>query len=107
MDFLVFIHFVIILIVVSMPFWPIEYLQYGVYIPLLISIMWIFCDGCPLTKLHNPDGGSDSFSNGILRIFIPDASISLTQHVNTFILVFITVIGFRRLDSHCKSPLVG
>lgn len=97
MDILFIIHLLLLLIIASIPFWPIKYLEYGVYIPLILSLIWIFCDGCPLTKIHKTD--SDTFSPDVLRFFIPNASEKLSQRINQFLLIAITVIGFRRLNN--------
>jgi hypothetical protein len=95
MDLLFWIHLLLTFTLITIPFWPIKYLEYGVYIPLILSIIWIFFNGCPFTRFHKID--SSSFSQDILRFFIPDVSDKLTEHVNTFILLIITVSGFYRL----------
>lgn len=97
MDFLFWIHLFMTFSLLTIPFWPIHFLEYGVYIPLILSILWILFNGCPFTRLHKID--SSSFSQDILRFFIPNASDKLTEHVNTFILVAVTVAGFTRLNT--------
>lgn len=96
MDLLIFVHLLLTFSLFTIPFWPIEYLNYGVFIPLIISILWLLCNGCPLTKLHNVD--SSSFSQDILKIFIHDVSKEFTEHFNTFLLLAVTVAGFTRLQ---------
>lgn len=97
MDLLFWFHLLLTISIFTIPFWPITYLKYGVFIPLIISLIWLLFDGCPLTKLHNID--SSSFSQDILRFFIPNASLRLTEHFNTFILIAVTFFSFYRL---CK-----
>ena len=97
MDLLFWIHLFLTFSLITIPFWPIQYLEYGVYIPLILSIVWILCNGCPFTKLHQID--SSSFSQDLLQFFIPKASDKFTEHVNTFILLAVTVSGFVRLQN--------
>ena len=97
MDLLFLIHLFLTFSLLTIPFWPIKYLEYGVYIPLILSIIWIIFNGCPFTRLHKID--SSSFSQDLLRFFIPKVSDKMTEHVNTFILIAVTVASFIRL---CK-----
>lgn len=97
MDIIFWIHLLLTISLLSIPFWPYNYLEYGVYIPLLLSIIWILYGGCPFTRFHEIE--SSSFSQDLLQFFIPDASIKLTEHVNTFILLAVTVAGFYRLNN--------
>jgi len=97
MDLLFFLHLILSLSIFTIPFWPIRYLKYGAFIPLFISITWVLFDGCFLSKLHDTD--SSNFTQDILRIFNPKASLRLSHHLNTFILILITIISFYRL---CK-----
>jgi hypothetical protein len=95
MDILFIIHLLLTTTLLSIPFWPLDYLKYGVYIPLIISIIWLFFNGCPLTNIQDID--SDSFTQELLKPFIPNITTKHTEHFNTFLLLFITVIGFYRL----------
>jgi len=97
MEFIFLLHLLLSLSIFTIPFWPIRYLKYGAFIPLFISATWILFDGCILSKLHKID--SSSFTLDILRFFIPNATLRLSQHVNTFILILITIISLYRL---CK-----
>jgi len=98
MDFLYIIHLLLSLTLLTIPFWPLNYLKYGVYIPLFISTIWIIFDGCPLTKIQtNLD--SDNFTKEIFRFIMPNISTKYTEHINTFLLLLVTVIGFNRLYS--------
>ena len=53
MDILFCIHLLLIVILLSIPFWNRNYLKYGVYIPLIITILWLFFGGCPLTQIQD------------------------------------------------------
>lgn len=96
MDILFIIHILLTLTLLTIPFWPVDYLNYGVYIPLILSIIWLIFDGCPFSKLHKVD--SSSFSQDLLRIFMPNVSDRMTEHLNTFILLSITILGFHKLN---------
>ena len=96
MDFLYILHLLLSLTLLTIPFWPLDYLQYGVYIPLIIATIWILFNGCPLTKIQT-NLNSDNFTKEIFKYFIPSISTKYTEHINTFLLLLVTVIGFNRL----------
>jgi uncharacterized membrane protein YkvI len=95
-DLLYLIHLLMTLTLFTIPFWPHCYLKYGVYIPLIISFIWIVCNGCPLTKIQT-NLNSDNFTKEILTLFFPNITTKYTEHVNTFVLILVTVVGFNRL----------
>ena len=97
MDFLIIFHVFLSITFLTIPFWPYKYLQYGAYIPLLLSLIWILFNGCPLSKLHDVD--SSSFTKDLIRIFYPDVSDDFTEKFSTFLLLLITVISFYRLKN--------
>ena len=72
MEIVFWVHLLIIFIVCSIPVWHIKYLKYGVYIPYMISIMWLVFNGCPITKLQKTN--SSSFTHDLLRYFKLDAT---------------------------------
>jgi hypothetical protein len=49
MDYVFILHLVFILFFLSIPFWKLKYLRYGIYAPILLASIWIIFDGCPLT----------------------------------------------------------
>lgn len=96
MDILLILHIILFFIFVSIPFWPLYILRFGVYIPLIISFIWLLFDGCPLTKMH-ADIDDDGFTRQLYSYIISDISKKQVNHINTFALIAITVIGFQRL----------
>jgi len=36
----------------SIPFWKLKYLKYGIYAPIVLAIIWILFDECPLTRIQ-------------------------------------------------------
>jgi hypothetical protein len=98
MDLLHALHLVIFGLLVSIPLWPIAYLRYGVYVPIVISIIWVIFNGCPLTKVQT-NLSSNSFTKEVYKHFMPNISVNDAKHINTFALLFITVVGFYRLNA--------
>lgn len=96
MDWLNALHFLIFGLIVSIPFWPIAYLRYGVYVPIVISIIWVTFNGCPLTKVQT-NLSSNSFTTEVYKYCMPNISIKDAERINTFALLLITIIGFHRL----------
>jgi hypothetical protein len=95
MDALFILHILLTITLLSIPFWSVDYLQYGVYIPIIISIIWLLFNGCPLTEIQNIK--SESFIQEILKPIVPTITTKQTEHLNTFVLLLITVIGFHRI----------
>lgn len=99
MDILFWVHLLFILFVISIPFWKISYLRYGVYVPILLATIWIIYSGCPLTKMQQ--GISDDyFSRVLLQYIIPDISKEATTRFTYYVLLVVTWIGLYRL---CRS----
>lgn len=95
MDLLYALHLLIFLFICSIPLWKIKYLKIGVYIPLILSIIWVIFNGCPITKAQkNLD---DTFTKDLYKHIMPSITIKQSEHINAFILILITVIGFHRL----------
>ena len=96
MDILYAVHLFIFGLILSIPIWPIGYLRYGVYVPFALSIVWLVFQGCPMSKRQTGLKG-DSFTTDVYSKIIPDITVKTAQHINTFALVLITIIGFHRL----------
>ena len=96
MDILYWLHLLILLGILSIPFWPKSWLKYGVYVPITISFMWMVCNGCPLTK-QQTNISSKSFTKEVYSMFVPNMTVKTAEHVNTFAFLLITVIGKHRL----------
>lgn len=96
MDTLFWLHLIFIIFFLSIPFWPIKYLRYGVYAPLLLATIWIILNGCPLTQIQT-NLNDETFSRVLLKYFIPDVTEETTTRVTHYILLVVTVIGMRRL----------
>ena len=96
MDLLYALHLLIFLFICSIPFWNVKYLKVGVYIPIILVIIWIIFNGCPLTKVQTNLHG-DSFTQNLYKHIMPSITSNQTNNVNTFTLLLITVIGLNRL----------
>lgn len=90
------LHLLFIIFFLSIPFWKIKYLRYGVYAPIILASVWIIFDGCPLTKIQT-DLNDEYFSRILLRVFYPNISDKTTARISYYILLLVTVIGFTRL----------
>jgi hypothetical protein len=104
MDILFIGHLLLTFILLSIPFWDYTYLKYGVYIPLMISIIWLFFGECPITKMQELK--SETFTLELLKPFIPNIKLQDTENINTFLLILITVTGFYRLDQLKVTTIV-
>lgn len=96
MDAIFTLHIIFILFFLSIPFWNLKYLRYGIYAPILLSTIWIIFDGCPLTKIQK-DLNDEYFSRVLLRVFYPDISNEKTLRISYYILLLVTIIAYIRL----------
>jgi hypothetical protein len=102
MDAFYALHLLIFGFIISVPIWPIMYLKYGIFIPIILSIIWIIFEGCPLTK-HQTNLSSNSFTQDVYKRIIPNIPVKTAERINTFALLLITIIGFYRLK--CTTML--
>jgi hypothetical protein len=96
MDIVFLLHLLFIIFFLSIPFWKIKYLRYGVYAPITLATIWIIFNGCPLTQIQR-DLNDEYFSRVLLKIFYPDISDETTVRISYYILLIVTLIGFIRL----------
>lgn len=96
MDLLYILHVTFIVFFLSIPFWKLKYLKYGVYAPIILASIWIIFDGCPLTRIQE-DLNDEYFSKVLLQNLIPDITRESTARASYYILLLVTVIGFIRL----------
>ena len=102
MDIVYILHLTFIIFFLSIPFWSLKYLKYGVFIPLILATIWIIFKGCPLTKIQE-DLNDEYFSKVLLQNFIPDITRETTARVSYYILLVVTVVGMIRL---CPSLII-
>jgi hypothetical protein len=100
MDLLSILHFIFILFVLSIPTWPIKYLKYGVYTPIILATIWIIFNGCPITHVqHENQTISDKyFSKVLLKHIYPGISDETTLRIVHYVLLLVTVLGFYRIS---------
>lgn len=96
MDALFILHLTFILFFLSIPFWKLKYLRYGIYTPIILATIWIIFNGCPLTLIQK-DLNDEYFSRVLLRIFYPDISNESTVRISYYILLLVTIISYIRL----------
>lgn len=51
-DYIKYIHFIVLIFCIFLPFYPIFLLKYICFIPLLIPILWLIFNGCPINYLE-------------------------------------------------------
>jgi hypothetical protein len=92
------LHLAFVLCVLSFPFWPVKYARYGIFIPFGISLIWLFFGCCPVTLLHENEG--ETMTLRLYRMIMPNISQETTDHLNTAIMVGITLLGHYKI---CNS----
>lgn len=101
MDILYAVHLLILLVMISIPLWPPPYLNYGVYLPVILSATWVIFNGCPLTAIQSNIEG-ENFTREIYSYIIPNISEKRADYITTFILILITTLCMHVLKS---SPI--
>ena len=96
MDLVWVLHISFIMFFLSIPVWPIKYLRYGVFAPVLLSTGWIIFDGCPLTRIQR-DLNDEYFSKVLLQYLKPTITKEETARASYYILILVTTIGMIRL----------
>jgi len=94
------IHYIIILFIILIPCYPIYYLKYLIFVPILLNIIWLTFNGCPLTDKEDVD-----FINMNVKYIFPNITIRQTDYLTSLILIImISIIAFRFLnyDNKCK-----
>ena len=93
-----FIHYLIVLTIILIPCYPICYLKYLIFIPIILNIIWLTFDGCPLTDKNDVD-----FINMNFKYIFPDITIKQTDNITSLTLVImLTIIAFRFLNCNNK-----
>lgn len=91
-----YLHLSFVIFFLSIPFWPLKYLKYGAFAPLILSTIWIIFLGCPLTRFQ-PYLNDEYFAQILLKPFFPNISKENTTRVTHYILILITVVCMVRL----------
>ena len=89
------IHVILLIILCSIPFWPLKYLMIGLLIPLALTALWVVCDGCPLSVMH-PELNGETFDHNFLNKFIT-ISPRTSNHIKQFVMVGIPVVAALRI----------
>ncbi len=95
-----YFHILIPIAFILMPLLPPYYLRYLVFAPPLIYLLWIICDGCPLT--HATQDNNEKFIESIFKKIHPKLAKN-TDLIIGFILTFIlAIIAYSALSTHIK-----
>lgn len=101
-----FIHYLILLLLLSLPFMPIQILKYIYFIPLLLPTLWLITGKCPLSEAHKVRGDNASFTRSIYKNIFKNITEDQTSSLNTFLLVLIMVLVSTRFRNNCVSSKV-
>lgn len=94
---LYFAHLLILLGFLSVPFLPLRLLQYAVFVPTLLALIWLLFDGCPISFAQPELNGESKFTLHVVRKLIPSVTENQVEHFLTFYLVLSTLIASIRL----------
>ena len=91
------LHYLIILCIIMIPFLPIPMLKWAIYIPLLIVMIWLGTDGiCPISTMANISKNSGFVYEQVQKI-LPSVSLKMTNQLLYIILLVIVVVSHYRI----------
>ena len=85
----------LVLVLISIPFWPVSYLKYGIFVPLGLAAAGFLFNGCTISK-YQPELHGRKFMYDYFNKIHP-ISEDHAERLSTLILVSITTIGYIRL----------
>ena len=96
------LHYLILLFIISIVFWPLKYLKYGIFIPWILNFIWLVFGNCPITVMHSSKNSNEnekqpSFVHDMLLKINPNISRGYSNIILYFIMMSITMIGVLRL----------
>ena len=95
------VHVLFVLFFLSLVFWPNCTLPYVVWVPFLLSVVWVVFDGCPLTRI-DPALDDQVFMQVLARPFVGNVSNNTMAALTISTLLLVTaVVGIRM---HFKWP---
>ena len=102
-QFLNFIHLIIFFVILTVPAHPLAILKITYLIPLILFLVWVVFDGCPLTHATN-ESDEPEFVHGIfLKLGAPPTlSARRCDQIVNFYLVISIYISFWRLGFLCR-----
>ena len=91
-----FIHFLILIFVICIPFLPKPILKYAVFFPSCLYIIWIIYNGCPITHItHGPD---ENFIKNLVDKIFPGSNIE-TEYVNGLgMTLILAIVAYRNIN---------
>ena len=95
MKIVYYLHLLVIIFTISIPFFPLKILKTGIYlVPFIITILSLIFNGCILTHIEKRE--SNNFIKDLLSNFFPNITVTFTDNLYTLIMVLIpTIIIFR------------
>lgn len=107
MNILWYIHWLVPISVILMPFLPKRYLYYIFWYPLVYFIIWLIFDGCPLNGMTPVDEQNTSKDRFLLPLFqkyiSPDITAKQSDRFVHSVMVLAIVVSAYRLLWNCKK----
>jgi len=90
------VHLILVLVGLSIPFWPRDWLKIGIWIPFALALIWLLFDGCPLSQAQQ-DLQGQAFTHELLQRVWPNLTEARFDQLATVVLVAITLAAGLRL----------
>ena len=97
-----YLHMIIPIYIILMPFLPVKILKKIFYLPIILPLMWIIFGECPLNKLHKKQVENKDFIQSILSNLYPKISKRLSNNITTFILLLSVVLSALKIMIYYK-----
>ncbi len=93
------LHVVVILLIISTLFVPSAYIKYVLPVPPFLYLLWLICDGCPLSDKVQVEGEGEmreNFIHRLLSMLVPRIKETQCDMVIGLVLTSILMVqGYR------------
>jgi hypothetical protein len=95
---LFWLHLLIIIAIIMIPFMPRGWLIYAIYIPAIITAIWLIFDGCPITHMQQDLKEGEGFIHHLFKSYIsPTITANKVNNIVTALMTWITLLTALRL----------
>ena len=94
---LFWLHLLILIAIIMIPFMPRAWLIYAIYIPAIITAIWLIFDGCPISHMQQGLKG-EGFIHHLIKSYVsPTITTNQVNNIVTALMTWITLLTALRL----------
>ena len=104
MDILIkLFHIAFLIFFITLPFYPLKYMYFVRWIPLMLIINWFIFDGCPLTNI-DPNLDDKIFSQVLIEpvIKLKRSRVEILTYIILFLVFFLCNKQYYEFNYSCE-----